>query len=232
MVKLSEISELHDLNLPIFRKVCIPKRVTWAYFTYAPLVAFILNTILLAGHVILLPYYLLSILSKGKPPKFLYVWVYINSAYLYGAIHEKDEVWFDFWCLYYIYIGYIVAFIVWILNVVSLLLIFPIFYYIEEWRLMTNVQYRITFGNWKKLVNECPEMRYKRGVQDQERKEKRTIKEEMKKAKKQGKYHDVTVEIVNDDMKTDSNKTMCPTCGEAIETNTVYCQKCGSYVKN
>ncbi len=232
MVKLSEITEQYDFDLPIFRKVCLPKRVTWAFFTYAPLVAFIFNTILYVGHVFLLPYYILSILSRGRPPKFLYGWVYFNSAYLYGAIHEKDEVWFDFWCLYYVYFGYIVAFIAWILNIVSVAMIFPIFYYIEEWKLMTNVYYRITFGNWKKLVNDCPEMRYKRGVQDQERMEKKSVKEKMKTAKKQGKYHNVeVVEVVDEKEETKSSNTICPTCGEKIDSNTVYCQKCGSYVK-
>ena len=111
-------------------------------------------------------------------------------------------------------------------------MIFPIFYYIEEWKLMTNVYYRITFGNWKKLVNDCPEMRYKRGVQDQERMEKKSVKEKMKTAKKQGKYHNVeVVEVVDEKEETKSSNTICPTCGEKIDSNTVYCQKCGSYVK-
>lgn len=230
---MSEISEQYDLNLPIFRKVCIPKRVTWAYFTYAPLVAFIFNIVMLPGHIILFPYYMLSILSKGIPPKFLYGWVYFNSAYLYGAIHEKDSVWFDFWCLYYVYCGFIIAFVIWILNIISVAMIFPIFIYIEEWRLMTNVYYRITFGNWKKLVNDCPEMRYKRGVQKQEREEKKAYKEKMKEAKKQGTYHDVDViEVVDEDKKKGSSITLCPTCGDNIDASTVYCPKCGSYVKH
>ena len=224
---MSEITEQYNFNLPIFRSVCLPKRVMIAYFTYAPLVAFVFNTILLAGHVILLPYYVLAIFARSRPPKFLYGWVFFNSAYLYGAIHEKEEVWFDFWCLYYIYFGYIVAFIVWIFNIVSVALIFPLFFYIEEWRLTTNTYYRITFGNWKKIVNECPEMRYKQGMAQQSR------KEQMKKAKKTGKYHDIdVVEVVDtNDSKSGKKLTVCPTCGEKVDSQTVYCSKCGSYVK-
>lgn len=231
VVSMSEVSQQYDFNLPVFRTVCLPKRVFIAYYTYAPLVAFILNTVLMAGHVILFPYYLLAILSRGRPPRFLYGWVYFNSAYLYGAIHEKKEVWFDFWALYYIYFGYIVAFVLWILNIVSIALIFPIFFYIEEWSLVTKAYYRITFGNWKRIVHDCPEMRYKRGMREREEKE---YKEKMSKAKATGKYHNVdVVEVVEvEDEKGEKTMSICPTCGEKIDKSTVYCSKCGSYVKH
>lgn len=227
---MSEITEQYDFNLPLFRKVCLPRRVTVAYFTYAPLVAFIFNIVFLPGHIILFPYYLLAIFARERPPRFLYGWVYFNSAYLYGAIHEKENVWYDFWCLYYVYLGFIVAFVIWILNIVSVALIFPIFFYIEEWKLTTNAYYRITFGNWKRIVNDCPEMRYKKGMvkqSDLERKQ----KEKIRKAKNSGRYHNVeVVEVINDEPKKGKKIAVCPTCGERVDEDTVYCSKCGSYI--
>ena len=220
---MSEVSERYDLNLPFLRTVCLPKRVIFAYFTYAPLIAFIFSIITLPGHIILFPYYVVVYFGRGRPAKTLYLWVYFNSALLYGAIHDKDEVWRDFGSMYYVYFGYIVAFVNWILLVTSLCLIFPIFIFIEEWQLLTNVMYRITFGNWKKLVNECPEMRYKRSM-----KQKQTKSEKIRTAKAKGKMHDVKVEIV-DDKKT-KGITVCSTCGEEIDKDTSYCPKCGSYV--
>ncbi|MFW9922348.1 MAG: zinc ribbon domain-containing protein [Candidatus Thorarchaeota archaeon] len=230
-----DISPQYDFGLPLFRKVCLPKRTMVAYFTYAPLVAFIFNLILLPGHTILFPYYLLSILSRGRPPKFLYGWVYFNSAYLYGAIHNKKEVWYDFWCLWYIYFGFIIAFILWIFNIVSVALIFPIFFYIEEWKVTTKAYYRITFGNWKQLVNECPEMRYHKNMEERKhREENERIKEQWKKSKADGKIHDaVHIKVTDeDDEKPGKSKLLlCPTCGEKIDKDTVYCSKCGSYVR-
>ena len=54
------------------RVVCVPKRVFLTYLTYAPLVSFVLSIITLPGHVILFPYYLTVILSRGRPPKALF----------------------------------------------------------------------------------------------------------------------------------------------------------------
>jgi len=170
----------------------------------------------------------LVILSRGRPPKALYLWVYFNSAYIYGAIHEKEEVWNDFWCLYFVYIGYIVAFTNWILTIVSVALIFPIFIYIEEWKLLTNVLYRFTFGNWKRIVNECDDLRYKNNMKKRKEEErKRKHKERIRKSR----MHDVTI-IDVDEEETKRTKNVCPTCGEIIDTETSYCPKCGSYIGN
>jgi len=227
VVKVSDVSQNYEFKIPGLRTVCIPRRTCFAYFTYAPLVAFILNMVVLPGHLILLPYYFIVILSRGRPPKALYYWVYFNSAFLYGAIHEKEEVWRDFGSLYYIFIGNFIAFGNWILTTVSLGLIFPVFIYIEEWRLLTNVIYRLTFGNWKRIVNECPEMRYNNGVkkqQDEDRKRKH--KETIRKSK----MHDVKIVDVDEELESKKTTSICQTCGEKIDTETSYCPKCGSYI--
>ena len=227
---MSEVSQTYDFISPLTRMVCLPKRVLFTTLGYAPLIGFILSTITLAGHIILFPYYLLVIFSRGRPPKFLYYWTYFISAFIYGAIHEKEEVYYDFWCLYYVYIGYIVGFVNWILTLISIALIFPIFIYIEEWELMTNYLYRITFGNWKKIVNECPEMRYKRDMQETERKERKArIIKDKGKSKQDNRYHNVdVVEVVDSSDKKIVNT--CPTCGKKIDKETTYCPKCGSYI--
>lgn len=229
-----EVSPQFDVDLPIFRTVCLPKRVMVAYFTYAPLVAFIFNLIFLPANLLLLPYYLLSILARGKPPKYLYGWVYFNSAYLYGAIHDKKEVWYDFWVIYYLYFGFIVAFIIWIFNIITVCLLFPLLFYVEEWELTAKAYYRITFGNWKRIVNECPEMRYKKEMHKRQKEEKKKqMQNQWKQAKQSGKVHEAhTVKVTDEDDDFKSKQTLaCPTCGETIDKNTVYCPKCGSYVK-
>ncbi|NHJ84083.1 MAG: zinc-ribbon domain-containing protein [Asgard group archaeon] len=226
---MSDVSYNYQFNLPKIRTVCLPKRVCFTTLSFAPLLGFILNIIALPGHVILFPYYLVVILSKGRPPKFLYYFIYFVSAFIYGAIHEKNEIWKDFTSLYYIYVGFIVGFVNWILTTVSLALIFPIFIYIEDWKLLTNVIYRITFGNWKIIVNECPEMRYKKSMEareEAEKKEKR--KKTMTQATKDGKYYDVKVEDATGKVK---GTIICPTCGEQLEKDSTFCPKCGSYVK-
>jgi len=227
---MSEVSQTYDFISPLTRMVCLPKRVLFTTLGYAPLIGFILSTITLAGHIILFPYYLLVIFSRGRPPKFLYYWTYFISAFIYGAIHEKEEVYYDFWCLYYVYIGFIVGFVNWILTLISIVLIFPIFIYIEEWELMTNYLYRITFGNWKRIVNECPEMRYKRDMQETEKKERKArIIKDKGKSKQDNRYHNVdVVEVVDSSDK--KIVTTCPTCGKKIDKETTYCPKCGSYI--
>ncbi|MEA2070600.1 MAG: zinc ribbon domain-containing protein [Asgard group archaeon] len=230
---MSQVSEQYDFNIPIFRKVCLPKRVAITTLTYAPLVSFILGTITLAAHTILFPYYVLVILARGRPPKALYLWVCFNSAYIYGAIHEDKEVWYDFWCLYYVYFGYIFGFINWILTTVSIALIFPIFIYIEEWSLLINTTYRITFGNWKTLTNRCPEMRYKKSMKDQKRKEqKQKEKSKFRKAKKKGEIHDADYQIVKvkDDSSQKGKLVICSVCGAENTAGSTYCIKCGSYI--
>lgn len=227
MVKVSDVSQNYQFNLPVLRTVCLPRRVFFTQFTYAPLVGFILSLVTLAGHVILFPYYVLVILSRGRPPKALYYWVYFNSAFIYGAIHEKEEVWNDFWCLYYVYIGYIISFTNWILTTVSVALIFPVFIYLEEWRLLTNVLYRLTFGNWKRIVNECDDMKYKEDAKKREQEErKRKHKDTIRKSK----MHDVKIVDVEEDRESKQTATICQTCGEKIDTETSYCPKCGSYI--
>jgi len=226
-----EVSQTYDFTTPLTRKVCLPKRVMFTIIGYAPLLGFIINTVAMVGHVILFPYYILVILSRGRPPKFLYLYTYFISAYIYGAIHEKEEVWYDFWILYYIYFGYIVGFIQWILSLVSLALIFPIFIFIEEWELTLKYLYRITFGNWKQIVHECDEMRYKHGMREQQRKEKKArIVKDPGKSKQDGRYHNVDVVEVVDSNRKKTTLTACPTCGESIGKDTTYCPKCGSYV--
>lgn len=217
-----------EINLQhILRTVCLPKRVCIAYFTYAPLVTFILGVVTLPGHIILFPYYLLVIMSRGRPPKVLYWWVYVQSAYIYGAIHEnKDYIYRDFWAMWYIYLGFIIAFIQWVMNVVSVALLFPIAIYVEEWELYTKFMYRITFGNWKRLVTECPNMRRKK----EKKKEKRAAKKRRTYREAKGKKpQDVEVEFV--DVKEGKNTNVCPVCGEHIDPSTTYCPKCGSYVR-
>jgi hypothetical protein len=221
---MSEILQQIENSLPEIRTVCLPKRVVWNFMTFAPLVSFIFSIVTFPGHVILFPYYLLAIIARGRPPRFLYKWVYFHSAFLWGAVHEKDRIWQDFWCLYFVYAGFIVAFINWILSVVSVSLIFPIFIFIEEWRMFARMNYRLTFGNWKRLVNDCPEMMRKGRKSETEKEILDTVKQHRK--KKEKRIHDV--EIV--DAKQKQSRAVCPVCGVAIDESTTYCPKCGSFV--
>ena len=216
---------MSEINLEpfktFFRTVCLPKRVCLAYFTYGPLITFLLGIVTLPGHIILFPYYILLFIVRGKPPKFLYYWVFFQSAYIYGAIHNKENVWQDFSSIYFIYIGFFITFINWILTVVSSALIFPIFIYIEEWRLLTSIMYRINFGCWKKIIHDCPEITNKR------RQKREKVKETIYNITKDGKLQDV------EEIEIEEKKTFyCPLCGIEIDRDTTYCPKCGSYIRH
>jgi hypothetical protein len=233
---MSDVSQRYTFNLPKIRKICLPKRSLWSFITFAPLISFIFGVITLPGHIILLPYYILVIFARGRPPRFLNGWVYFHSAYLYGAIHEKEFVWKDYWCLYYVYWGFLFAFISWLLTFISIALIIPIFIYVEEWQLLININYRLTFGSWIPIVNECPDMRYNRKVHERKKNEaKQEQKSKVRKAKRKRNVRsaDFTVVDVKDGGNKDAKETfdVCPVCGENLEPGTVYCTKCGSYVK-
>jgi transposase len=120
-----------------------------------------------------------------------------------------------------------VAFTNWILTTVSIALIFPVFIYLEEWKLLTNVLYRLTFGNWKRIVNECDEMKYKQDVKKREEEER---KKKHKETIRKSKMHDVKIVDVEEEIETKKTATVCQTCGEKIDTETSYCPKCGSYI--
>jgi hypothetical protein len=192
------------------RIVYVSKASTWVFFLYAPLVSFILSIIALPGHIILLPYYCIAMANRGKAPRFLSKWIKLNSKGLFRVKTIEGEACKNWWCLYFIYCGYIIAFVFWIIGIVLVSLIFPLLLIVEEWRVITNFIYRITFGYWGKIVNE-------------------KVKPTSKKVKKKAK-------IVKEDIVEEKGKkkklTACPVCGEDIESETTYCPKCGSLIES
>ncbi|NHJ39874.1 MAG: zinc ribbon domain-containing protein [Asgard group archaeon] len=192
------------------RVIFITKASAWAFFTYAPLLSMIINLIVLPGHVILLPYYLLVMIFRGSAPNFLIKWIHFNSHGLYRVKTIEGKTCQRFWCLYLIYGGYIISFVFWTIIISFAGLIFPILLYIEEWKTITNLIYRLTFGYWGKIINESPE----------------TIKDPSIKTTV------VTEDVVDEKPKDKKKKhTSCPVCGVEIETETTYCPKCGSLIE-
>ncbi|NHJ47920.1 MAG: TFIIB-type zinc ribbon-containing protein [Asgard group archaeon] len=192
------------------RVVFVSKATTWAFFLYAPLVSFILSIIVLPGHVILLPYYCIAIAIRGKAPNFLSKWVQFNSRGLYRVKTIKGDTCKGFWCLYYIYAGYIIAFVFWNLGITFASLIFPVLLIIEEWRVITNFIYRLTFGYRGTIIND----------------EKETTSKDPKTKSKV-----ITEDVVKEKVKKKKKLTSCPVCGEDLGTETTYCPKCGSLIE-
>jgi hypothetical protein len=192
------------------RIVYVSKASTWAFFLYAPLVSFILGIIAMPGHIILLPYYCIAIASRGKAPRFLSKWIKFNSKVLFRVKTIEGETCKSWWCLYFIYCGYIIAFVFWIIGIVLASLIFPLLLIVEEWRVITNFIYRISFGYWGEIINE----KVKPASKTKEKKSK-VVKEDV--VEEKGKKKELTA---------------CPVCGEDIEKETTYCPKCGSLIES
>ncbi|MBD3192644.1 MAG: zinc-ribbon domain-containing protein [Candidatus Heimdallarchaeota archaeon] len=211
---MSATSSKTSLETSDQRKVCLTSQTTWAFFTYASYISFFFNIVAYPAHVILLPYYLIAILARGKPPQFLNKWVYFNSHGLFRAKHQEGEVWRDYWCLYYIYFGFILNFVLWLLAITLLSLIFTIFVFIEEWRIITNVMYRLTFGSWIKIVNDPEELQG-------------TSTDDVTEGGTEPKVADEESEIKGKKKEV----TVCPVCGVEIDSKTTYCPKCGSYIE-
>jgi hypothetical protein len=198
------------------RSIYISKSTAWAFFTYAPILSMILSLIVLPGHVILLPYYVIAIAIRGKAPNFLSKWISINSQGLYRVKTIEGEICRSFWCLYYIYGGFIIGFVFWCIAISFAGLIFPILLFIEEWKVITNFIYRLTFGYWGKIINESPETTPKKAAKDPSLKT--TV---------------VAEDVIDEKPKSKKKKkhTSCPVCGVKLETETTYCPKCGSLIE-
>lgn len=197
------------------RIIYISKATAWVFFTYAPIISLILNLVVLLGHVILLPYYILAIAIRGKAPSFLSKWISINSHGLYRVKTIDGETCRSFWCLYYIYGGFIIGFVFWCVAISFASLIFPILLFIEEWKVITNFIYRLIFGYWGKIINELPDVTPKKITKDS------SIKTTV-----------VAEDVVDEKSKGKKKKlTSCPVCGEQLETETTYCSKCGSLIE-
>jgi hypothetical protein len=189
----------------------ISKATTWVFFLYASLASFVINIAFLPGHVILLPYYLIAMFARGKAPNFLAKWVQFNSRRLFRVKTIEGETCRNFWCLYFIYGGFIINFVFWIVSISFLGLIVTVFLFIEEWAVITNFIYRLSFGYWGKIINKPP------GAETTDSDVKSTV---------------VAEEIVESSKAKGKKKlSSCPVCGVEIEKETQYCPKCGSLIE-